>query len=903
MIIAQPPARLPASALAPKLHPPAYRSQQVMREALLEKIQCSGGARLVLVCAPAGFGKSTAMGQFRERLTGQGLATAWLTLDGQDNDQSRFLAGLQATLDHLGAQQSAPSQSALSSAGPASIGEWALELIGRCKSLPAPFALFVDDLEAVQDTGVLSLLNELIDHLPRHGQLVLGSRVRPALSLSRLRMRAQLVEIDAGHLRFSILETRQFFADTPIAQSVELLRDLHDKSEGWVAALWLASLALDRSHAGAVLIERFTGSNLALADYLAEDVLAGLDDDLRRFLLCTSVLKHLNPQLCHALLPYDDAAAMLERLAAANLFITPIAGEPGSFRYHALFASFLRDQLAREQPQSVQALHRAAAGWYEAQQRPVPAIDHALEGGDLERALRLLDEHAMPLLMEGRLRLLARWFGELTSGVLQDHPRLYAIGLWALCFTAGPVETSRRLESSGLGRCVDPVVRALVDALPPTLLSMQDRQEEAYMRGCPLLAGLSSGASFADSVLVNVVANAATVLGRHQEARRLLDAGRRAQGGEPSTFSLMYAESVDGTIDLLEGRLRHATARFRLAINPASGTAPALSYAGGNAWAGLLYAATVYESGELDHAAQLLHVYLPLVCNAGLSDHMILGHVMLARIAVCRCDPSHALQMLAKLESLGHQRDLARVVAGARLERARMSLMQGDPIAFDTELSRASDGALWERVARECNLANDLETLALSRLRRAVQVGGADTVPQIERQIAVATATSSYRRVLLLRLLEAMALLRQGEVAPAISRFSLVLKVCTREGFVRLVIDEGPLAGELVQRYLAQEGDARQRDPIVVDHARRLLRAFGPLPAVVDAVQPSGNLTPQELRVLQGVAEGLSNDAMAGQFGVSPSTVRTHLRNISAKLGTQSRTQAVALARRKGWLE
>ena len=903
MTIPQPLARVPASALAPKLYPPAYRSLQVMREALLDKIQCSGGARLVLVCAPAGFGKSTAMGQYRERLTDQGSATAWLTLDGQDNDQSRFLAGLQATLEQLCAHETAVPQPVLPIAGPASIGEWALDLIGRYAALPAPFALFVDDLETVQDIGVLGLLNELIDHLPRHGQLVLGSRVRPALSLARLRMRGQLVEIDAGHLRFSILETRQFFANTPIAQSVELLRGLHDKSEGWVAALWLASLALDRPHGGAALIKRFTGSNLALADYLAEDVLAGLDDDLRRFLLCTSVLKHLNSQICHALLPHDNAAAMLERLAAANLFVTPIAGEPGSYRYHALFASFLRDQLAREQPQLVQSLHRAAAGWYEAQQRPVPAIDHALEGGDLKHALRLLDEHAMPLLMEGRLRLLARWFDELAEGALQDHPRLHVIGLWALCFTEGPAETMQRLQSSDLGRCADPVVRELVDTLPSLLLSMQDRQEEAYTYGCPLLAGLSNAPSFTGSVLVNVVANAATVLGRHQEARRLLDAGRRAQGCEPSAFSLMYAESVDGIIDLLEGRLRQATARFRLAINPASGGAPTLSYAGGNAWAGLLYAATVYESGELDHAVQLLHVYLPLVCNAGLSDHMILGHVMLARIAAFRRDPGHALQMLAELEALGHRRHLARVVAGARIERARMSLLQGDLIAFDTELSRADDAILWERVARECNLANDLETLELARLRRAVLVGGADTVPQIEHQIAVATATSSYRRVLLLRLLEAMALLRQGELTTALSRFSLVLKICTREGFVRLVVDEGPLAGELVQRFLAQESDARQRDPMVVDHARRLLLAFGPLPSMVEPAHPVGNLTPQELRMLQGVAEGLSNDTMAARFGVSPSTVRTHLRNISTKLGAQSRTQAVALARRKGWLE
>ncbi len=907
------------SALAPKLTPPAPHGHQIAREVLLDRLGHAGVERLVLVCAPAGFGKTTTLEQWRVRLADQGLATAWLTLDAQDNDRSRFLAGLQAALERLvgsagGDLSSPPTSSAL--------GEWALDLIERYATLPLPFVLFLDDFEFVQDAGVLSLLAQLIERLPRNGRLVLGTRNRPALPLARLRMQGQLFEVDAEHLRFSLSETTQFFETSQVALPSELLRRLHDKSEGWVAALRLASLALDRPHASASLIERFSGSNLALADYLAEDVLAGLAPDMRQFLLHTSVLKHLSPGLCQSIcdatLPGINAAAMLDRLAAANLFMTPVSSEVGSYRYHALFSDFLRAQLIREQIPRPQQLHRIAAAWYEQQQRPVPAIDHALEGADVGLALRLLDAYALPLLMEGRLRLLARWLGELPVEALKTHERVHVIGLWSQCLTSGPVEVMKRLATSNLRDCTEPVARGLVDALTTTLLAVSDHHDEAYTHGGPVLSRLSAGdasndsmgVSFADSVLVNVIANTAIVRGRYQEARRLLDAGRRAQGRAPSAFSLMYAESTDGIIDLLEGRLRQATARFRLAVQPAIGTVNIRSYAGGNAWAGLLYAATVYEAGELAHAAQLLNVYLPMVCEAGLPDHMLLGHLMLARIAMGQPDTgpdsARASQILAELETLGHLRSLPRVVAGARLERARMAMLQGDRLGADAELSRANDSALWQRVARECHLANDIECLPLSLIRRSLLVGDAAAVtaaqPQIEREIALATAGSRHRRVLLLRLLEAIATLRLGNVKTALTQFHLVLKVCAREGFVRLVVDEGPLAGELLQRFLAEDTELLRRDPLLTDHARRILQAFGPLAEPEDHSAPAERLTPQELRVLQGVAEGLSNDEVAERWSISRSTVRTHMRNISVKLGAQNRTQAVSVARRLGWL-
>ncbi|NUT13334.1 MAG: helix-turn-helix transcriptional regulator, partial [Cupriavidus sp.] len=261
---------------------------QVLRSAIREEI--SGSAvKLVLVRAPAGFGKTTAMAQIREQMDAQGLATAWLTLDRADNDVSRFLNCLAEAVQRLGID--AP-------AGPAPF-----DAVAALAAYDSPFTLFIDDFYVVQEPAVLGLVRELVDYMPRRGQIVLGSRSLPDLGLGRLRARGQLIEIDTDRLRFSLEETRDFFSlrQTHAARSTalhapqqampaDLLSRLHSKTEGWPAALWLASLALERHGTETGFIERFSGSDRAVADYLAEDVLANQPREIRDFLLRTSIL-------------------------------------------------------------------------------------------------------------------------------------------------------------------------------------------------------------------------------------------------------------------------------------------------------------------------------------------------------------------------------------------------------------------------------------------------------------------------------------------------------------------------------------------------------------------------------------------------------------------------------------
>ena len=877
---------------ATKLKTPPLAGSLVERRNVCDTL-CYSQARLLLLNAPAGFGKTTAMLQCRDRFVAQGVATVWLTLDAADNDVSRFLSNLEAAVRRLGIAPTQPGSPH--------------DLVWAIAALNAPFAIFLDNFEAVHEPVVVELLQEILEHLPHEGRLVLGSRSVPALSLGRMRVRGQLVEVNVDALRFDLAETTELLRLRGHASmGQELVALLHAKTEGWSAALWLASMALHRSENESLFIERFSGSDRAVADYLAEDVLAHQPAATRAFLLRTSILRQLEPSLCAALCPDLDSRRLLAQLENDNLFLMPVAGVPGSWRYHSLFADFLRARLREELPDALAGLHQAASAWYEARERPVPAIDHALDGKNWSRALALLEQHAEVLLEKGRMRLLARWFAAIPAALLRPHPYPQVLGIWATCFTRGPWEAAQQIEASACVRSDDARVQANLAALRPQLLAMQDRYQEAYVAGLSSLQDVPASGSFARSVLCNSMANIFCVLGNAREAHRLLDGARVSRGED--TFNRMYSESMEGMLDLLAGRLRLASARFRLAVDATHSVN--FNHTHGNAWAGVWYACVAYEANQLDRAEHLLNVYLPMAREVGLPDHMMLSHVMRARIAFVGGDVDQALATLAELEQIGYLRKLPRVVVGARLERARLLLQQGNGPAALEELQRADMPEIWTREREQRLLAHDLDYLALAQWRWELEFGdAAASVAPLTRELESARLAGRSRRMLKLQLLRAMALQAVGRVNDAMADLAQVLQVASREGFVRLLLDEGPAAGKLVRHFAQWRGacddpGGRPFDPIFADHVDRLLRAFdttGAKQTPAPDAEPIGEaLTHKEIRVLGLLAEGYSNSALAKKLSISDSTVRTHLRSINVKLSANSRTHAVAVARKRG---
>ncbi len=891
-----------------KLRPAAAETNQVQRPRIVGLARDE--ARLILLRAPAGYGKTTAMVQFRRSLEKDGTATAWLTLDAGDNDVARFMRCLTQALRQIPEFANHLTEKAVGDA----------TLIGPLARSSQPFALFLDDAEAVHSRAVFDVLQYLVDQLPACGKVIIGSRTLPGLQLARMRARRQLVEIDAAALCFSLVETQELLGLRGHGKLADGdVRRLHVKTEGWIAGLWLASMALESRQSKSAFIASFSGSSMTVADYLLDDVFRQQSVGVQDFLLRTSVLRVLTPALCEAVVPNVDGSRMLRELSSHNVMVTPIDGEEGSYRYHSLFASFLQSQLRHDRRGDLAALHEAAARWFEANGKPVPAIDHLLEAGLVDRASALISRHMLALLSQGRMRLLARWFEALPGGSLDPHPRMRIVQIWAVCFTRGPAEAMQRLQDSDLPGSEDPEVWPLVSALVPALLSMMDRYDDAYRIGQQSLARLPSEMAFADNALINVMSNVFTVKGLSFEAMQLVDRNRRSPSSRESALTSMHAETMAGMLELVEGRIHEAKARFHTALKISCIDNDGLTY--GNAWPGVLYAAMAYERNDIVTAVDLLRVYLPVARDIGLADHMIHGYRMLARIAFGDGDVDECFRLICELENLGYRRQLPRVVASAHLERARIQLLQGRAPAARAELDRASS-ADWHGASKLRLFGNDVDDLTLSRLRWEAVAGDArHAALRLAREAAEAVSAQRHRRATALRLVHSIALVRHEGVESAVSLLAQTLRRCAAQGLVRLMVDEGPTMGMLISRLAASlksDDTAASADPLA-RYVRELLQAFGlqacePTEAERSVAGLVGSkpeatrvttllldpLTQKELFVLRLLADGYSNSAICEKLSISDSTARTHLRNINSKLAVGSRTQAVSAARQLG---
>ncbi len=866
---------------------------------MVDRILAARHGQLVLVRAPAGFGKTTVMQQAREALVDEGVATAWLTVDPADNDVNRFLGFLAVAFDAV-----APDSGGEETLSDRATGELALELLDQVAGCQQPFSLFIDDFETVQNSTVLGLVRELVDHLPAHSQLIIGSRAVPDLGFGRLRAQGRLLEIEPPDLRFSIEETTRFLRECRGLSSLveEHIAKLHSSTEGWAAALWLVSMALERRPEPAAFIDGFSGSSAAITDYLAEDVFANLPQSLRLFLLRTSILHQLHGDVCDAVTGDRKGGEVLAELHRRNLFVTPLDEEQSWFRYHSLFKDFLRSQLERTLPEEIPALHAAAARWYGEHGRPVAAIEHALASGQLDAAQELLSDHAERLLLEGRFRLLSRWLTAMPSDALDQQPRLKLVLVWALAFSRGYKEAMSILQDMDTDAALDAETRAHMLSVRPMLLTMMDQVEAAYEEARHNLTALTPGVNFPYSMLANSFAYLAMVRGRYQEACDFLEESRRAQEGGAGLFSMIYSEVVEATIDLLQGRLRQATHRYRAAAATRPGHGRFNT--NGNVMAGIPLAEVLYETNRIDQAERLLAVYVPLIRGVRLPDQMISAHVIMARIAALKGDRDAAFQLLTELEYLGYQDQLPRVVASAKLERLRQCLVAGDYHGASAELAKTRDRALWKRITHYSSLGNDLETLTLARLR-LLTYGRAPqrAIAPLRQAVAETERGQRYRRALKLRMLLAGALDRAGRADEALQELHSALRFAAPEGFIRIALDEGEAVISLIPKFAARPESA----DLPGDYLQRLIDASGESGGEAPpAVEPlpetrlAEPLTRKEQRVLEELAEGHSNSGIAQVLFVSESTVRTHLRNIYAKLNASNRTEAVAIARRLG---
>lgn len=888
-------ATLATPRVAAKLSPPQRGDADIPRIGVCERMAAADAAPLVVLCAPAGFGKTTALLQLRDQFTRQGLACAWLTLDRADNDTGRFLCGLALALSGV-----IPDPEGESARGGMPDGI-ALALMDRMAAHDQPFALFLDEFEALQNPAVLAIIGELVEQLPLGARLFIASRSRPDFGVGRMRAHGRMLEITAAQLRFSTDETATFLSQRGLALNPSQSRRLYENTEGWPAALGLASISLRENQDPDRFIDAFSGSHAAVVDYLTEDVLARQPPEVREFLLRTSILGELNAPLCDALLGGHESTRILRQLDRAHLFLIPLQGDAGQYRYHSMFAEFLRGELGRQYGDELPRLHGSAACWYEQQGRHVPAIEHMLAAGDRASALRLLGDHAQALLDQGRVQLLSRWLDPLLkAGELEGFPMLQIVHAWATLFARGPLAVEEYLQRIERAAHPDAELQANRTALRAMVLALTDRTEEALQIASGLQANLAGQLPFVGSLLEVTLANLALIAGRYQDALRLTDEARARQAYPSSSFNFAISQAVEAGVDLTQGRLRKALAGLRIAAG--AGTALTVRSTNGNALAGVPLAEALYESGQIDASERLLAVHIPLIRRVAIPDELIIAHVVMSRILMLRGNCERALLLLRELEEIGHRSGLPRVLASARLEQVRLLLLEDQVARAREELARCGDPALWDRVARLSHRANEVENRDVAWVRWLIRAGKTqDAIALLRPELDAAERAHRMRRALTLRLLYAQALHKGQQRNKGLRGLASVVRTAALEGYVRPLLDEGPAVVAMLHELrtcgdlLAGEG---QDATAFVD--RLLNRPGEGAPAAPAAAGPAQSdlLTRKELRVLTLAAEGFSNDELADKLFVAETTVRTHLRNINMKLDTRSRVEAIAAARR-----
>lgn len=862
----------------------------IHRGDIVERVLQRPAVRVFLMHAPAGCGKTAALSQVREHLASQGTQTAWITCSLALRTQADVQRALASQL---------PVVQALTAAEP---GDSFARLLAR---LRGPIALFIDNADTALDASLREVLRMCPDILAPGVSLFWASRRPFAFADEKLMLDSRVHVFDAGDLRFTQEQSQEFLRRHlgwgPARAKLDVLADF---AGGWPAVLRLLvrHARLLETMPSADWPGGVAGSEIGR--YVRDEVLAGYCEDQHRELLRISVLHALSPKLCAVVTGTADAGALLTRLWEDGLVDVSPMERGVRQQLHRVVRHCLQRELIRREPTEMFRLHRLAATWYAEEAQPLQAIAHALQGRDFAFATSLLVVHGRDLLEGGRMRRLGEWLDQLPDYCITGSIRLQLMRVWSTCFTDGPQRALQHLRAFGLHDSTDTEIMQHCLALRTLALSMSDQHEEARAAGVSGLARLPTQAPFADTILVNALANVHWILGEVDKAEALFKP-RCGASTAMSGFGAMYAFAIEGAVDLVEGRLRQAKARLSLALaNDTASEEQHEPHGRGNAWAGVMYASCIYEAGEHRAAAALLDRHLEIGRGAGQPEHLSLGLVLRSRIAWGQDEPDLALALLNELESAGARLGLPRLTAAAELERARQYTERGRVPAAVEAIARAESLLDWDRYTALRLLSTDLDFPRLARWRLEVLHGSAANALQaLDAQIALAESQRRSRRALKLRVIRCGALWRTQD-ASTFAAVKSVLKDGCAEGYVSLLAEEHQSIRDPLRAFSADpEALAlKKNDPIVAEYLVKLLDLLQ-IGRGDGAPRLDTGLSVKEIRTLRLLAEGHSNKTMADKLFLSNSTVRTHLRSINAKLGSHTRTEAVAIGRRLGLIE
>jgi len=880
------------SLLSTKLTIPPLRPDLVLRPGLVKRLNrgCGPGYKLCLISAPAGYGKSTLLGQWANQSE---LPATWLSLDEGDNDFKRFwayfVAAVQGVWPDFGevtnsliqAPQSPPAETVLTA------------LINELSELSQNLVLILDDYHLISSEPVHQALSFLVDHMPAQLHLIIATRADPPLPLAKLRARGQIIELREADLRFRPGEASDFLnrimgLELSPEESIALL----GRTEGWPAGLQLAAISMQGREHPADFVQAFSGSHEYVVDYLTDEVLARQTPVHKTFLLQTSILDRLCEPLCAAITGQADSSQILESLRGANLFLVSLDDERHWYRYHRLFSDLLRQRVQQTMPEALPDLHRKASQWLQQNDFIIEAIQHILAAGDYERAADLIEiavSRPDTFSVLDAPALMA-WLERLPVELLQEKPRLKLYKTRILTINGQPEAASIALQElkETLERDLpagderDQLLEQIdVDRVSNAILLGEVRR--AVSQSEQLLAQLP-----ADGIRVRMRLLAILGLAYYQsgEANRAVEAYSGAvQAAQAMGIPVVTASLKTGLAQVLvlQGHLREAAQICEEAINLSeiehqrtAAAGPALI-----AWAGILY-----EQNELISAEELVRDGMGLLRQSGPVHGLAATYAVQAQVQQAIGQLDQSLKSISQATQLIQGQPGGYLSTRLPAQQARLWLAQG-------ELNSAERWAKEYQELGPSDYSGEFEDLTLARIW--IGTGRPEEALTLLASLEKAAGPAG-RGSCLVEITALMALAHSavGEEDQAQRALGQSLSLARPEGYVRTYLNEGePMARLLVEV---------RKAGIEPDYAGELLAAMpleeAPERAMKTAVKLVEPLSQRELEVLQLISDGLTNREIGQRLVISLPTVKSHTGNIYSKLGVGNRTQAVAKARK-----
>lgn len=899
---------MPAVPLTVKRQIPCLRPGLVQRQWLYDRLDygVSHGCPVTLVCAPAGFGKTTLLSGWASRypVSGQQVHYAWLSLDEDDNDPALFWTYLVESLSEAWISL----KTRLVTGSPAWNSLALASLIDQARTQSQRVILVLDDLHCISSPEIFQGLTFLIEHMPPSLHLVLATRADPSLPLARLRARGSLSELRAVDLRFSSDEVRAFFTNfSEVNLSPEQVESLEERTEGWAAGIQLAALSLRGRQDTEQFISAFTGTHFFVLEYLTDEVFNKQTNETQRFMLEISILQRFNGNACRAVTQQETCQDRLSDLYRRNLFLHALDDQHQWFRFHPLFADLLRHLLVQKySPDEVNQLHIRASRFFAATGAIEESITHALLGKDISYAADLIDKEVLQQVKLGRIATLRRWISKLPESEITHRPRLSVYRAWVE-FLSGNISRALVLlrQVSAMIKSIEDVSN--LDALRGELATMLSTAAVFGDDSDQIKTLVAESLQFASEDDHGLKARALRALGTayllddqtdkaHLTWWKGLDEARAA-GNYFLATSIM---ELSASTLIHQGLLRQAAQAYHEILD-GSTQDERLRMTVAGAHSGL--AEILVEWNELESARYHLEQSIDISRQSGVGYHLLGLHATQARLFQALDDIARVEEALALVQQDGMNIQTGGAWVQMAVCQARYARWQNQPDLAVAWMTGKMQSVNFEAISlawvvREVQLVNlGMALVANREYRRAIDV--------VKNVVTGAAAGMRNARIIETHLVNALALHGLKEDSEARLNLRVCLQLAKPERYLRFLIEAGEPALALLMSYV----NSADEPSGLKEYAARVLSAFpkpgfeGFDPASVIALSASAQLnqeevlTRREIELLRLVAAGLSNNEIADRLVLSTNTVKKHTSNIFAKLGVTSRTQAVARAR------